>query len=104
MTNWHWAAIIAIGLSVALAFQIPLLFSQAAALFGAVALGFAYPTIQFASSTNIAAVFIAVLAIYASWPLKQLLPYEGLLADVGLSLLYAGVIFLAGAGWKRRWT
>lgn len=78
-------------------------YAHASLLFGALAVVLAPISIHKVPAANVATGLLIGLAIFASFPLKKLFQIDGFVAQVALSLLYAGVLWTVGFGWKRSW-
>ena len=89
--------------SLFMAVQLGLKYSQCSIVFGIIAAVCAPFAIHKVSNTGTVGALLVGLAIYASFPVKKLFRIDGFLQELPLTLLYVGVLWVIGAGWKRAW-
>ena len=86
-----------------LALPLGLNYLQAAILFGIVAALLAPIAIHKVPDIHWVTGLLVGLALFASFPLKKLLPLDGYFQEVLLSMAYGAALWVIGAGWKRSW-
>lgn len=91
--------------AVALLVAVPLglRYSQAMVLFGAIAAGAAPLVVHRVPHTPIAIGLLCGLAVFASFPVKQLFQINGLINEAAVTFVYGGLLWVIGFGWKRKW-
>lgn len=82
---------------------VELKYSHATLLYGMVALVLAPIAIHKVPRVNGALGLLLGLAVFASFPFKELFQLDGLVQEVPVTLAYAGMLWLIGMGWKRSW-
>jgi hypothetical protein len=81
-----------------------LLYSQASLVFLIIALALARTAALRPSRDWVALGLMMGLAYFASFPLKKLFdPIMTPLWDIALTVIYFGIVYLAGFGWRRGW-
>ena len=78
-------------------------YSHAAILFGIGAVALAPIAIHNIQSANGSLGLLVGLAIFASFPLKKLFQIEGIIQEAPVTLIYFGILWAVGFGWKRSW-
>lgn len=96
--------VVALALVQVVAISVGLKYSQATILFGGLAMIMAPFAIHKTPSVNSAIVMLVILAFFASQPFKRLFQIDVILQELPVTLIYAGVLWLVGMGWKRSWT
>jgi hypothetical protein len=89
--------------SLIVAVQLGLRYSQCSILFGLIAAVSAPFVIHKIDSPGTVSAVLVGLSIYASFPVKKLFQLDGFLQEVPLTFVYAGVLWVVGAGWTRAW-
>lgn len=86
-----------------IAVAVGLRYSQAALLFGLIAIVLAPIAIHKVSSPSGAIGLLAGLSFFASFPVKKLYHLAEFPQGMLLSAAYLGVLWAIGVGWKRSW-
>ena len=102
--NWTLITAGVLTCSVVLGFAMSLKLSFLVLLWGFVALVLAYPVLHKIPNKNIAAGLFVGLAFFASFPFKKLMQLDEILPSIVVTLVYVGILYVAGLGWKRSWS
>lgn len=103
MNKYFWGVVIAVFGTLFVSVPIGLKYSQAAFLFGAIALVSAPIVIHKIEDTSWSIGMLVGLSFFASFPLKKLYDIEGFFAEMATTVVCAGVLWVVGFGWKRSW-
>lgn len=104
MNNYGLGVALAVFGSMLISVQLGIRFSQASLIFAVIAAICAPIVIHRIQSVPWSAGMLLALAYYASFPLKKLFQLEGFVQEVPVTLIYAGLLWVIGQGWKRSWS
>lgn len=93
-----------VAVSLGVGFAVPLLYSQAALLFFFVAIICAQLVVRRVKNLNFAVGFLVGLAFFASFPMKKLYGVEEFVPGLLVSAGYCALLWIAGFGWRRKWS
>lgn len=102
MNKYFFAIVAVVSISILLT-SLGLKYSHATLLFGLAAAGLAPIAIHKVPNSNIAVGLLMGLAYFASFPFKKLFQLDGFIQEIPVTLIYAGILWTIGAGWKRSW-
>ena len=103
MNKYGFTIAAVVFMSLILSLIVGLKYSQASILFGIIAVGLARTTIHKVTEVNWAVGMLVGLALFASFPLKKLFQLDGFTQKFLLTMIYAGVLWIVGMGWRRNW-
>lgn len=103
MNKYGIGVILAVMVVLTLALALSLKYSQATLLFGFVALVSAPIVIHRIPDKNWSMAMLFVLAIFASFPFRKLYQIDGFIREIPVLVIYVGILWLVGRGWKRSW-
>ena len=83
------------------AVSIGLKYSHATVFFGLVAASAAPVVIHKIPNQSLSLGLLMALSLFASFPLKKLFQIDGFIHELPVTLVYAGMLWLIGFGWKR---
>ncbi|MDW3224130.1 MAG: hypothetical protein R8G34_14790 [Paracoccaceae bacterium] len=101
--KWITIYVLTVALSLVLALTFSLRYSQATLFFGALALLLAYPVMHRIPQLNLTMGLFAGLVVVASFPFRKFFQLDDFLPSTIVMCVYAGILFVAGLGWKRSW-
>ena len=103
MNKYSWIVIAAVVGSFVLVISVGLRYSQSSIFFGLVAAILSPIVIHKIPQMNVSLGLLVGLSFFASFPLKKLFQFEGILQEVSISAAYLAVLWVIGFGWRRSW-
>lgn len=89
--------------TMAAALSLNLKYLHAAPLSFLVAALLAPVAIHQVSRTNLSIGLLVALAMFASHPFRKLFQLDGVIEQIAVSLVFLGLFWVIGFGWKRSW-
>ncbi len=79
-------------------------FFAATIVFFVVAVGLSPIAVHKIERYNFAFFALCALALFASYPMKNLLGMDDFVLELGVSVIYLGMLWVTGFGWRRKWS